>query len=332
MVYNMLFLFGRRSRMVSTILIALLTCRFHGQEAEQPILVSHDVIDGPIGAAHTVEDLKVFANGTVTYTVRAKTIKAFTSTIKSADISRLVELINSPEIRELPNEIAAKTRPADFFWDQNFQIVRSQVPQDVHIEQFYPFLNLNGPAYPQELIAFECKLQDIKASAPKPPQSRGNWCEELRAHHFPESDSHKCSVSELETKIAAGRGWGSARVGASFRSIQAALGKATPSEKFSDVSFVEYRSRGIEISLNRADERVHAIYFYNDQQGNGQFGVFCGQTAKGINWNSKIDDVLNAYGHPSADFIQGQSGRLQFPGIDFRFENGKLVRIGVPGK
>lgn len=329
---NMDFLFGhRRSRIISAIAIALLAGRPQGQKAEQPMLVSHDVIDGPTGGAHTVEDLKIFTNGRVTYTLRAKAIKSFTFTMKADDVTGLVELLNRPEILELPKVVMAKAQPVDFFWDQKLQIVRSGAAQDVHIENFYPFLNLNGPAYPTELIAFECKLQDIKALATKVPQSGENWCEDLLAHNLPESESYKCNVSESETKIAAGSGWGPVQVGASFRSIQAALGKATPSEKYSDVRFVEYRSRGIEISLNRADDKVHAIFFYDHQQGSGQFGVFCGQTTRGVNWNSTIGDVRNAYGRPSADFIQGASGRLQFPGIDFRFENGKLVRIGVPG-
>jgi hypothetical protein len=321
----------RRFWIISIIAIALLTHRFQGQKTEQPIVVSHDVINGATDDAHTTEDLKVFANGRVAYTVRSKTTKTLTLVLKTDDLTGLVQLLNSPEIRELPKEVAAKTQPTDFFWDQKLQIVRSGATQKVHIEHFYPFLNLKGPAYPQKLIAFECKLQDIKAAATKNPESGENWCEDILAYNFPESESYKCSGSETETKIAAGSGWGDVQVGASYRSIQAALGNATPSEVFSDVHFIEYRSRGIEISLNRADDKVDAIYFYNHQQGSGQFGVFCGQTAKGINWHSTIDDVRNAYGHPSADFIQGDSGRLQFPGIDFRFESGKLVRIGIPG-
>jgi hypothetical protein len=321
----------RRFRIISAIAIALLVPRSQGQKAEQPILVSHDVINGPTGDAHTVEDLMVFANGNVTYSVRAKATKSFTFALKADDVNGLVQLLNDPEIRGLPADVAAKTEPVDFFWDQKLQIVRSGTTQDVHIEHFYPFLNLNGPAYPQALIAFECKLQDIKAAATNERESGENWCEDILAHNFPENGSYKCNESESATEIAAGSGWGSIQVGANFQAIQAALGKAIPSEEFSAVYFVEYRSRGIEISLNRADDNVHAIYFYNHQQGSGQFGVFCGQTTKGINWHSTISDVRNAYGHPSADFIQGESGRLQFPGIDFRFENGKLVRIGIPG-
>lgn len=201
------------------------------------------------------------------YTVRSKATKTLTLLLKADEVSGLIQLLNTPEIRELPKEVAAKTQPVDFFWDQKLQIVPSGATQDVHIEHFYPFLNLNGPAYPQKLIAFECKLQEIKPAATKEPENGQNWCEDILAHNFPESESYKCNGSESETKIAAGSGWGDVQVGANYRSIQAALGKATPSEAFSDVHFVEYRSRGIEISLNRADDKIHAIYFYSHQQG-----------------------------------------------------------------
>ena len=199
--------------MICTIAIALLVPRSQGQQAEQPILVSHDVIDGPTGDAHTVEDLKVFANGSVTYTVRSKATKSYTFMMKADDVSALVQLLDRPEIRELPKDVAAKTQPVDFFWDQKLKIDRPGTTQDVHIEHFYPFLNLNGPAYPQKLIAFECKLQDIKAAATKQPQSGGNWCEDLLAHNLPESESYKFSATESESKIAEGSGWGPIQVG-----------------------------------------------------------------------------------------------------------------------
>jgi hypothetical protein len=45
--------------------------------------------------------------------------------------------------------------------------------------------------------------------------------------------------------------------------------------------------------------------------------------------------VKKAYGQPTAKFSGTDSGgtwkRLVFDGIDFRFENEKMVRIGVPG-
>ena len=325
--------FGKRVlQLICVVAITSLAHRSGAQNAEQPILVSHDVINGPSGNARSVEDLKVFLNGKVIYTVQSKTTRSFAMTMSSDDVSELIQLLDIQEVRELPKELPAKTQPIDFFWDQTLRIARSGVSQDVHIENFYPFLNLNAPAYPQTLIEVECKLQGIKSTAAKQPKGDENWCEDLMAHNLPESKSYKCSESESKTKIVEGLGWGPVQVGASFQAVQTALGKGIPSEDFSDVNFVEYRSRGIEISFDRADDKVHAIFFYNHQRGSGQFGVFCGQTAKGINWNSTTDDVRRAYGQPFADFIQGDSGRLQFTGIDFRFENGRLVRIGIPGR
>lgn len=319
-------------RFIAAALITLLTPSSHAQKSGQPILVTHDVIDGPTGGAHSVEVLTIFSNGRVTYSVQSKIHKSFTGKLKTADLGGLANLFNLQEIRELPNDLAAKTQPIDFFWDQSMKIVRRDGTQTVHIQHFYPFLNLSGPVYPQKLIELECKLQDVKASMTKEQNSDGDWCKEILAHNFPESESYRCSNDEAQTQVEENLGWGPVRVGASFQSIEQALGKGTPSETFSDVRFVEYRSRGIEVSFERTNSKVHAIYFYNHQQGSGQFGVFCGQVAKGVNWSSTIEDVRSAYGRPSADFIQGNSGRLQYSGIDFRFENGKLVRIGVPGR
>ena len=296
------------------------------------MIVAHDVIDGPTNGAHSVEVLTVLQDGTVTYSLQSKAHKSFTTKLNPGDLSDLANLLNLQEIRELPNNIAAKIRPTDFFWDQTLEIARVDKTQSTQIEHFYPFLNLNSTVYPQKLIELECKLQDIKASASKGQKDDGGWCKEVLAHNFSESDSHKCSADETQWQVEENHGWGPVRVGASLRSIEQAIGKGTPSETFSDVQFVEYRSRGIEISFERSNNEVHAIYFYNHQQGSGQFGVFCGKVAKGINWSSTIEDVRNAYGRPSADFIQGNSGRLQYSGIDFRFENGTLVRVGVPGR
>jgi len=58
-------------------------------------------------------------------------------------------------------------------------------------------------------------------------------------------------------------------------------------------------------------------------------------TNDGINWRSSVDEVKKAYGHPTAEFSGSNAEeswqRLVFDGIDFRFENGKLLRIGIPG-
>ena len=141
--------------------IASLTCSSHAQNSDQPILVAHDVINGPTGGAHSVEVLTVFSNGTVTYSVQSKGHKLFTDKLKPADLSSLANLLDLQEIRELPIDLAAKMQSADFYWDQTLTIVRVGGAQAVQIEHFYPFLNLSGPVYPQKLIVLECKLQGI---------------------------------------------------------------------------------------------------------------------------------------------------------------------------
>jgi hypothetical protein len=57
---------------------------------------------------------------------------------------------------------------------------------------------------------------------------------------------------------------------------------------------------------------------------------------KNINWQSPIDEVKTAYGKPVEEFLGKDSGgtwnRIVFDGIDFRFENGQMVRISVSSR
>ena len=73
-----------------------------------------------------------------------------------------------------------------------------------------------------------------------------------------------------------------------LKAVKAALGEDR-ADKYSDVYFVEYRPQGIEISFDSSDDTVHAIYFYNRQQGSEQFGGFSGQP---------IRRMLNSIGSP----------------------------------
>jgi hypothetical protein len=306
------------------------------QDGRRPIITSKDVVNGPTQGEHEVEDLRIFKGGDTLYTVQAGPTKAgrrsYRATISADKMRDLVQLLGRADIRVLPQNLPAQNHPADFFWDKSIQIDRPEGIQSVHVENFYPFLNLNGLVYPQALVQLECTLQDIKSTVEKRPKGENDWCEDVLSHNAPVESSYECSADEAQAKIAAGVGWGVVRVGASFKAVRAALGEAHPSEKYSDVHFVEYRTRGIELSVNNSDDTVHAIFFYNHQQDSGQFGVFCGQTDKGVNWKSTVEVVKSLYGQPSADFPGGTSERLVFPGIDFRFENGRLVRIGIPGQ
>jgi len=143
-----------------------------------------------------------------------------------------------------------------------------------------------------------------------------------------------CRDDAAQPRIVPGEGWGEVRIGAALQAVDGLLGQGQPRRRYSDVYFKDYAPKGVQVSFENASNRVHAIFFYNGQHDSEEIGVFCGRTDKGINWQSSIDEVKEAYGHPTADYSGGPGEaweRLVFAGIDFRFESGKLVRIGIPG-
>jgi len=144
-----------------------------------------------------------------------------------------------------------------------------------------------------------------------------------------------CRADETRPKIVPGEGWGPVHIGAAFPSVDAFLGEGRLGKKLSHVYFKDYPRRGIQVSFENDSGTLHNVYFYNRQLDSPEFDVFCGEVDKGINWKSSVDDVKNAYGQPTSDFSGAYFGitwrRLVFEGIDFRFENEKMVRIGIPG-
>src|ERR1700761_4184925 len=105
-------------------LVALSTSTSRAHKSAESIIVAHDVIDGPTNGAHSVEVLTVLQDGTVTYCIQSRARKSFTAKLNPSDLSDLTNLLNLQEIRGLPNNIAAKIRPTDFFWDQTLEIAR----------------------------------------------------------------------------------------------------------------------------------------------------------------------------------------------------------------
>lgn len=106
------------------------------------------------------------------------------------------------------------------------------------------------------------------------------------------------------------------------------LAEGRTSRKYAHVCFKDYGLKGIQVSFENDSSRVHNMYFYNQQRDSPEFGVFCGEVDKGINWQSSVEDVKRAYGQPTAEFSGTYLGviskRLMFEGIDFRFENEKM--------
>jgi hypothetical protein len=144
-----------------------------------------------------------------------------------------------------------------------------------------------------------------------------------------------CQVGEGQPKIVSGEGWGPVRIGAASKAVDAFLGEGRRSRKYAHVYFKDYELKGIQVSFENDSDTVQNIYFYNQQRDSPEFRIFCGLVDKGINWQSSVDDVKKAYGQPTAEFsgtyLGVTSKRLVFEGIDFRFEDEKMVRIGIPG-
>lgn len=312
----------------------------HAQDERHPILSSHDRIDGPLGGEHHVEELQIFATGRVTYVdagtdaMGGKSARsAYEGSIGSDELHHLLSLLDSREFRKLPSKVPAKMRPIDFFWQKSLEINRPEGTQKIQIDNFYPFLNMHQSAYPATLIELECRLQDIKLETANRPKSEDDWCHALRSSTI--ATKTNCRENEGNTSIVAGTGWGPVHIGAGAKTIDDFLGKGRLAGKYSEVYFKNYEMKGIQVSFENASNKVHAIYFYNGQRNDNQFQTFCGRTEEGVTWQSSVEEVKKAYGQPSGVYSGKDAGgnwkRLVFAGIDFRFEDEKLVRIGVPG-
>jgi hypothetical protein len=158
------------------------------QESRQPLLVSHDDVDGPTAGESGIDDLTVFSDGRVIFLEKETkspgqpaTSSSYETILSADDLQRLSKLLDSRDIRDLPNEVAAKTKPIDFFWQKSLEISRAAGTQKVQIKNFYPFLNFRSIVYPKGLIELECTIEDIKTrTAKRPlPKDEDNWCRDL---------------------------------------------------------------------------------------------------------------------------------------------------------
>jgi hypothetical protein len=152
------------------------------KDAPGPILISHNEIKGPLQDQVHTEDLKIFADGRVSYKEQGNDRKtgSFIIRLTPQKLHQLTMLIDSQEIRSLPAEIPSQIRTIDYNWEKKMDLYRKGSQQKVAIRNFYPLLNAHRPAYPKALIELECMLQDIQRRAAKRPTPTGeeNWCPE----------------------------------------------------------------------------------------------------------------------------------------------------------
>ena len=138
----------------------------------------------------------------------------------------------------------------------------------------------------------------------------------------------------LEPSVVAGKGWGEVQLGARRGTVEAVLGKGVGEEgnkALEDVYFRDYPEIGIQVSYTNKEDRVAAIFFYNKHRDEHLVAAPV-KTDKGIDWSASPQQVKDAYGKPKENYIDKSWRRMVFEGIDFRFENEVLVRIGIPGK
>jgi hypothetical protein len=170
-----------------SLIALLLAWSSPAQDTRVPIIVSRDEIAGPLGGEHHHQELKIFADGSVTYFEKGSvslfagdTANSFELQLTADEMKALEGLLDSKDVRSIPKKISAKTAPVDFFWQKYYAIARPDKTQRIEIANFYPFLNLHHDAYARGVIRLECSLQEIERRAAKRP-TPVDWCHEITA-------------------------------------------------------------------------------------------------------------------------------------------------------
>lgn len=141
--------------------------------------------------------------------------------------------------------------------------------------------------------------------------------------------------------IIKGKGWGRIIIGTTKNEVEEfLLDKGSVKAKYDDVYFVDYKNYGLQINYF-LDDTVNVIFLYNNELGHEYMDEMPLKTDKNIDWNSTLAQIKGAYGEPikyysgkelylpDQTITEGSWERLIYNGIDFKFENNKLVRISV---
>jgi hypothetical protein len=159
---------------------------FAGSSAS-PILKSHNEVKMVDQADSRTEDLQVFADGRVKYEEAPSlgSKKTYQTRLTAQKLRTLTAMLNGKEMRAVPAKIDSKIKVLDGRIDKRLEIRHGSSQQVVEIENFYPRLNTEMPAYPRVLVELECTLQEIQRKATKSPQpnENDNWCPEFMHQH-----------------------------------------------------------------------------------------------------------------------------------------------------
>lgn len=148
--------------------------------APKPVLVTHSDFTGLDQSDARKEDLQIFADGRVHYveTPAYGNKSIFDMQLPPQKLQRLNLLLNGKAMLAVPARIGSQIRVIDGRTDKTFQISHGASQQTIAIENFYPQLNSEKPAYPRVLVQLECQLQEIERNAAKRPEptAEENWC------------------------------------------------------------------------------------------------------------------------------------------------------------
>lgn len=139
-----------------------------------------------------------------------------------------------------------------------------------------------------------------------------------------------------ENNIVEGKGWGIVVINSTKKEVEKVIGKGEARSKYDDVYFIDYPNKGIQISYTNKDDKVYAIFFYNNQKRYEHFKTLDVKTDKGTSWTASPEEVINVYGNPKNHYKDDEGGkfwqRIVYEGIDFLFKQNKLVRISIPAR
>jgi len=143
----------------------------------------------------------------------------------------------------------------------------------------------------------------------------------------------KIMVELEKLPIIRGKGWGDIIIGTNKANVDKFLkDEGVEDSRFDDAYFIRYPKYCIVINYSIRN-KVNAIFFYNQDKDYEDMIGFPIKTYEDIDWSSTPSEVKTIYGKPQQE-KQGQDSsgiwqRIAYNGIDFRFINLKLVRIGI---
>src|ERR1044072_3104090 len=111
------------------------------------------------------------------------------------------------------------------------------------------------------------------------------------------------SEDTSEPLIVAGKGWGKFSLGVERKTVESVIGEGQNRSRYDDVYFIDYPTKGIQISYKNSDDTLHNVYFYNGQHRCENFATFEGKTDKAtgtlaffrMNISRSYSELLQSY-------------------------------------